>query len=46
MFGIDLVSLVVGCALGATFPAFFKMVWSYAKTTKPVQAALDWFSKK
>ena len=45
MFGIDLVSLGVGIALGATFPAFFRMVWGYAKTTKPVQTVLGWFGK-
>lgn len=45
MFGIDLVSLIVGVALGATFPTFFRAVWGYAKTTKPVQTVLSWFGK-
>lgn len=45
MFGIDLVSLVVGIALGATFPAFFKMVWGYLKETQAVKTVLSWFGK-
>jgi hypothetical protein len=46
MFGIDLVSLTVGIALGATFPAFFKMVWGYVKTTQAGKTVLGWFGKK
>lgn len=45
MFGIDLLSLVVGCALGATFPAFFKMVWAWVKTTSVYKTVAGWFSK-
>ncbi len=45
MFGLDLVSIVIGVALGATFPAFFKMVWGMVKTTKLYQTVAGWFSK-
>lgn len=33
MFGIDLVSLVVGIAVGATFPMFFKGLWNTIKVS-------------
>lgn len=45
MFGIDLFSLVVGIALGATFPAFFKMVWAWVKNTKAYATVMGWFGK-
>lgn len=44
MFGIDLVSLVVGIALGATFPVFFKSTWEFVKTTNFGKKVLGWFS--
>jgi hypothetical protein len=45
MFGLDLVSVLIGCALGATFPAFFKMVWGGIKASKFGQMVAGWFSK-
>jgi Na+-transporting NADH:ubiquinone oxidoreductase subunit NqrB len=38
MFGLDLLSLVIGLALGATFPAFFKTVWSAIKQSSVYQS--------
>ncbi len=45
MFGLDLISVGIGIALGATFPAFFKMVWGMFKGTKLYQTVAGWFSK-
>lgn len=43
MFGLDLVSMTIGIALGATFPAFFKMVWTWVKSTSLYKKVVGWF---
>jgi hypothetical protein len=43
MFGLDLVSVAIGVALGATFPAFFKMVWGMVKSSKLYTTVTGWF---
>jgi hypothetical protein len=43
MFGLDLFSVAIGCALGATFPAFFKMVWGMVKSSKVYATVTGWF---
>lgn len=45
MPGIDMLSLILGIALGATFPAFFKMIWNWVKTTKAYSTVMGWFGK-
>lgn len=45
MFGIDLLSLAVGCALGATFPTFFQMLWTQIKRTDAYDTVMKWFGK-
>jgi ABC-type anion transport system duplicated permease subunit len=45
MFGIDLFSVAIGCALGATFPMFFKMAWNGFKQTSVYKTVAGWFGK-